>query len=88
MVNVQRLEDLQPFYKNALDIVDDRSDTIFKTAGRVLKNAPKWKDLKDSTHAARAHRWGYYKQGKNSSGILQWTGNLRDSRAINSNKKG
>lgn len=88
MLNVRRLEDLQPFYKGAIDIVNERSDVIFKTSGRTLKNAPKWKDLQEDTHRARANRWGYYKKSKNKSGILQWTGELRDSRTLSSNKNG
>lgn len=73
MMNTRKLENMQDFHRNAIDIVSKRSDAIFDSDGAVLKKRPKWKPLADSTHKARKERWGYYKNPKGKTGILQWT---------------
>ncbi len=87
MANVRKLENMQDFHEKAIDIVSKRSDAIFDSDGAVLKKSPKWKPLKESTHKARKERWGYYKNPKGKTGILQWTGALRDNRDIQISKK-
>lgn len=82
LLNIRKLENMQSFHQNAIDIVSKRSDAIFDSDGSVLKKSPKWKPLAEKTHKARKERWGYYKNPKWKTGILQWTGWLRDKREL------
>jgi len=67
--------------KGAIDVIEKRSDDIFKAEGSNIAKGPAWKGLAPSTLTARANRWGYYKQAASGGGgILQWTGKLKKSR--------
>lgn len=71
---------MQEFYKDALDIVEKRTDEIFAGKGGTVEKAPRWKDLAPSTKKARERKWGYYKRPANNPSTLRWTGRLQEDR--------
>lgn len=81
-VFVQQLQNMQGFYDDAIHVMADRSDAIFKGQGSSLQNAPAWRGLSSRTLLARTKRWGYYKKAPNGPGILRWTGNLQESKEM------
>lgn len=74
------LDNLQPFYSDAIDIVKERSDELFWNAGSNVQKGPKRDPLAPITQRSRENRWWYYKKSPTSwAWPLVWTGNLRDS---------
>lgn len=85
-----RIADVKGFFNDALQLVEKRTDSIFKKNGQNVQKAPKWKKpLADSTNLARKNRWGYYKKPKEKGGMMRWTGNLQKNRTKTvTNKEG
>ena len=71
------LNNLSEFYKDAIDIVKERSNSLFSAQGSNVEKWPKWKWLAASTLKARERWRGYYKKAPNNPGILRWTGRLQ-----------
>lgn len=82
-VLVTQLSRMSEFYSEAIDIVADKSDRIFKTAGTNVEKSPTWKTLAPSTLRAREKRWWYYKNSPRNPWTLRWTWNLQENRTIN-----
>lgn len=78
---VDNLDNLSVFYEESLDLIEERTDELFKSKGQSVQKWNKWAPLADSTVKARERRWGYYKNAPTSNpGPLRWTGNLQESR--------
>lgn len=73
------LDNNQPFFKDAVDIIGKRSDDLFAQKGQNLEKSPKWKPHAESTKRARTKRQGYYKNPPNRPGLMRWTGNMQES---------
>lgn len=73
------LADMTPFYKDAVDIVHDRSNQVFKAEWSNVEKNEKWVPLKPKTLIARSKRWGQYKATPNNPATLRWTGKLQDN---------
>lgn len=76
---VDKIENLQPFYKEAIDIVAARKDAVFSAQGSNVQKGPKRAALASSTQLARSRGRGHYKKAPNNPGVLRWTGNLQDN---------
>ncbi len=61
------------FYKDALDLIEKRSDELFADRGQNAEKAEKWRALSPRTQKARERRWGYYKRSPNNPSTLRWT---------------
>jgi len=72
------LHNLGDFYKEAIDIVKARSDSLFADKWANVEKWPKRKPLAASTNNARENRRGYYKNAPNKPSVLRWTGRLQD----------
>lgn len=72
------LKNMKPFYRDAIDIVHDRSKSIFANDGKNLVQW-KWRPLKSSTIKARSRGWWSYSQAPSKPWVLRWTGKLQDS---------
>lgn len=70
---------LQPFFKDSVDIVHERSNSIFKSSWSNVEKSPTWKPLSQSTLKARSSRKGYYRQSPSSPWVLRWTWKLQDN---------
>lgn len=79
-VFAKNIANLKPFFEDALDIVENKSNQIWATAGSNVEKNPKWKGLAPSTQKARERRWGYYKKAPSSPKVLRWTGKLQDDK--------
>ncbi len=77
---VTNINNLNEFFKAALDIVKARTDALFAASGSIVEKAPRWAALSPKTIRARDHRWGYYRQTPNRPGVLRWTGAAQDTR--------
>jgi hypothetical protein len=64
---------MEEFYKDALDIIEQRTDEIFATRGGNVEKSERWKPLSARTEKARDRRWGYYKRTPNAPSVLRWT---------------
>lgn len=82
---VDRLDNLGEFFRDAIDIVEARTDDLFSKEGSNVEKAGRWPPLAASTIEARTRRWGYYKKSPNKPGVLRWTGNLQENRNKNIN---
>lgn len=71
---------MEEFYKDALDLIEARSDELFAQRGQNTEKAEKWKPLASRTNKAREKRWGYYKKTPNKPSVLRWTGRLQTDR--------
>lgn len=56
-VLVTQLSRMSEFYSEAIGLVADKSDRIFKNAGMNVEKSPTWKTLAPSTLRAREKRW-------------------------------
>ncbi len=83
---VVKLSNMKEFHEDAIEIMDKRSDDLFKKKWRNVEKNPKWKPLASSTKKARANRTWYYKKTPNNPSVLRWTWNLQDNRTIKSNQ--
>lgn len=61
------------FYKDALDLIEKRSDELFAQRGQNAEKAEKWRALSPRTVKARERRWGYYKKTPINPTVLRWT---------------
>lgn len=86
-VLIDKLDNLDEFFDDALDLVEKKSERIFATKGAVVEKGSKWKGLAKSTKKARSRRWGYYKSSPSSPSVLRWTGNLQKSKYRRVSKK-
>lgn len=87
-LTAQKLDNLASFYKDAIDIVKQRSDDIFSTAWSNVEKWEKWRSLAPSTLRARTNRTGYYaKPPIWWNWPLIWTGNLKNNVIIQSSPK-
>jgi len=84
-VSAVSLAQMEEFHEESTDIIEERSDSLFKKRGRNLEKSNKWKGLSKGTKTARANKWGYYKQEPNNPSLLRWTGNLQDNKTKNFN---
>jgi len=73
------LKNLKPFYKEAIWIVKDKSDEIFKQEWKNIQKSNKWKWLSSGTKTARQNKRWYYKKPSNNPWVMRWTGNLQDN---------
>lgn len=73
----------------SIELVQKRSEDIFNSEGSIVEKAGGvWPGLAASTKRAREKRWGYYKQAPSGGGkILSWTGNLKNSKVKEIEKK-
>lgn len=76
-VFVDSLNNMAPFYQDAIDIVKERGDSIFSAQWSNVEKWPKRKPLSASTQKARLNRRWYYKNSPSNPGILRWTGRLQ-----------
>lgn len=83
-----KIPNLGEFFQDALDIIANRSDELFRSEGSLVQKANPWPPLAASTLKARERRWGYYKRSPSRPSTLRWTGNLQENRmqAITSKK--
>lgn len=79
-------ESLALFHKDAITIVKDRSDELFKNYGSNVQNWPTRKPLSPTTLKMREKRTWYYKKSPNNPWVLRWTGNLQNSAVKSSDK--
>ena len=73
------IDKLKPFYKDSINIVQKRSNSIFKKQGSNVEKSNKWAWLSSGTKKARDNRRWYYKQRPNNPKTLRWTWNLQDN---------
>jgi phage gpG-like protein len=71
---------MEEFYKDALDLIEERSDALFAQRGQNAEKAEKWRPLSPRTNKARERRWGYYKKTPNRPSVLRWTWRLQTDR--------
>lgn len=71
---------MRQFYREAIDIIEARSDNLFRAQGSNVQKAANWAPLSPKTEAARKGRWGYYAKQPSRPGILRWTGRLQQQR--------
>lgn len=76
---VDSLQNMQPFYSEAVDLVKARSDKIFADKWTSVQKWQKWKPLAASTLKARGRRSWYYANSPSRPSTLRWTGNLQDN---------
>lgn len=69
--------DLKSFNQDAVNIVQERSNEIFKNQGKDIEKGAKWKPLSPTTEKMRRDRVGHYKKAPNKPGINRWTGRLQ-----------
>lgn len=67
------LQNMQPFYGDAIGIVHDRSNELFASRGSNVEKNPKWPPLTPKVLKARSQRWGYYKQAPSRPAPMRWT---------------
>ena len=79
-VFVTNLSKMSEFFADAVWIIENKSDQIFKQTWSNVEKNPKWSPLAASTLKARANRWGYYKNAPASPSVLRWTGRLQSDR--------
>jgi hypothetical protein len=84
---VTKLPQMRDFFKEACQIVSDKSDDLFTAQWTNVQKNPKWKQLAASTIKARQKGWWYYKKRPNNPGVLRWTWNLQESKKISVNDK-
>lgn len=73
------LDNLSPFFKKVVDMVDKKVDRVFSSQGSVLKGR-KRASLSKETVLARKNRQWYYKLPPSNPSTLRWTGNLQNNR--------
>jgi len=74
--NLSKMED---FFDSALDIMEDRTNEIFKSEWSTVQKWNKWTGLAPSTKKARARRWWYYKKPPSKPWLMRWTWRLQES---------
>lgn len=79
-VAVSNLKNLKPFHKEAITIMEKKSDKIFSTKWKNVQKSPKWKPLASSTKKARDKRRWYYKKSPNKPSTLVWTWKMKKKR--------
>jgi len=80
-VAAKSIQNMSTFIKEAVWIVEQKSDSIFSQQWRNVEKSPTWKSLAASTLAARARRSWYYKQSPAwNPWILRWTWRLQKDR--------
>ena len=78
---IDNLDNLWDFYEESIDLIEERTDELFKSKWKAVQKGEKWAALKDSTEKARAMRRGYYrKQPTSNPGPMRRTWNLQESR--------
>lgn len=75
-----QIADLSDFYKEAIEIVENRTDEIFKTAWKNVKKWPSRDSLSPVTERARAAWWWHYSASPNNPWVMRWTWRLQDDR--------
>lgn len=76
-VLVSNVANMQWFYKDSIDIVQNRSNKIFKDQWKNVEKAPKRERLATRTQQARDRRRWYYKRTPNKPWILRRTWRLQ-----------
>lgn len=80
-VAAKSIQNMSTFIKEAVEIVEDKSDTIFDKQGSNVEKNPTRKSLSASTLASRQRRSWYYKRSPWSNPwILRWTWNLQKNK--------
>lgn len=77
---VTQLPNMGEFFKDALDIVEKRTDEVFASKWSNVEKSERWKDLAPSTKRARERKWWYYKKTPNKPSTLRWTWRLQEDR--------
>lgn len=72
------LSNLQPFFRDTVDLLKKKSDEVFSTKWQRLLWW-RWAWLSSSTTKARVNRRWYYRRQPNNPSVLRWTGNLQDN---------
>ena len=73
------ISNFKPFFKDAVWIMHEKSDEIFKKKWKNVEKNPKWKKLSKWTIRARSERSGYYRKSPNNPSTLRRTWNLQNS---------
>lgn len=79
------MQKMGDFFRDAIEIIEARTDEVFKDEGSNVEKGPRWAALSPRTLKARERGWGYYKNTPNRPQILRWTGRMFDTRAKNIN---
>lgn len=74
------IKNMWEFIKEAVEIVEDRSNEIFKSEWKNVEKNPKWAPLANSTQTARDKRYWYYKKAPNRPWTLRWTWRLQEDK--------
>lgn len=78
-VLVSNVANMQWFYKDSIDIVQKRSNEIFKDEWQNVEKSPERKKLADRTQKARDRRRWYYKRTPKKPWILRRTWRLQSN---------
>ena len=79
-VMIRDVTKLNGFFEEALDIVKDHSDELFKSDWAKLKTGSKRDALSKATERARANRsWHYKNAPSGRKWVLHWTWNLQNN---------
>lgn len=73
-----KISNMKDFYQDAVKVVEDRTDDIFRQKGSNVEKSNKWEKLSAGTLRARERRYGYYKKTPNRPSVLRWTGRLQE----------
>lgn len=77
-VLANNITDYSDFFKDALDIVQKRTNDMFTAQWKNLEKSSNWKDLSQTTLVARSSRQWYYKNAPNNPWVLRWTWRLQE----------
>ncbi len=84
-LTADRIQHLAPFFRDAIGLIEARTNQIFADQGRSVEKANTWAPLAPSTLKARERGWGYYKNTPNNPSVLRWTGAMQEARVKNVN---
>lgn len=74
------LTHLREFFKEAIEIIEERSNALFSAEGKNVEKANPWAPLAASTIKARQKGWGYYSNTPSSPSTLRWTGRMQETK--------
>ena len=84
-VFAEDMKQMHEFFRDAIDIIEARTDQIFAAQGNNIEKAGSWAPLSPKTLKARERGWGYYKQTPNRPSMMRWTGRMQDTKNKNIN---
>lgn len=80
-IAANQIQNLEWFFSDALNIVEDKSDSIWSSWWTNVEKSPKWKQLAPSTLRARANWWWYYwKVAPSNPWLMRWSWNLQNNK--------